>query len=639
MQVQFDNSCNFSIQDNGHGIRREDYELLCTRFCTSKLTSFEDLFSKEFSSYGFRGEALASISQISGRLLVRSKHLASPVAYSAEFVEGKLVPSSVKASAGLQGTMISVQGLFAQDPLRKNKLKSSNEEYSSITQMLGYYSIECAGRVSITFRKQDAKNIGAKNASLSYRSYASKLDAISGLFSQDLVTNLVPLEFEDADLSISAAGYTSQASFHGQKSTVFILFINGRLVESQSIKSAIVSYYSGLLLKKSYSWTFLSLRIPSNCIDVNVHPTKSTVVLMNEDKILDLIVRSLEMCLQANSQSVMTLASQETRLVNDIGRPLMPTSTKPSALMGRSIGTHGSKSIPAFSNVRTDPYSQSLETCLAADAMDVAKRSRQDAAPLLSSIVKMRQQLVKDCDDALSEMLKNHSYVGVFLVETSVDSGDPQRPPEVQVLFQYSTGLYGWDILPYLGSMIYQYLLSTFGMNQTFSPNDTAVYHLDKHCKVDMLREYFGISFVSVGDDGRCKIEKLPMVFGLTLLSVDDNAELVDRLCSNTEWSEEAQCFADIFSHLTIMYGRRIKRLLLGSMSQDAGDGNEADEFCRTLLFPIIKTMPYFPPVSLRDGTPSGNHASSNGCLEKSQPARLLKLADLKDLYKVFERC
>ncbi|MCL4109505.1 UNVERIFIED_CONTAM: hypothetical protein GTU68_038900, partial [Idotea baltica] len=116
------------IQDNGTGIYKEDLGIVCERFTTSKLKEFEDL--QEISTYGFRGEALASISHVA-HLSITTRTKEDKCAWRASYIDGNL-KSGPKATAGNQGTTITVEELFYNISTRKKALKSPSEEHGRI---------------------------------------------------------------------------------------------------------------------------------------------------------------------------------------------------------------------------------------------------------------------------------------------------------------------------------------------------------------------------------------------------------------------------------------------------------------------------------------------------------------------------
>lgn len=125
------------IQDNGTGIRKEDLPIACERFTTSKLEKYEDLTS--ISTYGFRGEALASISHVA-HLTIQTKTRDSICAYKTSYQDGK-VKGEIKPCAGNQGTQITVEDLFYNTPQRKQGLKGANEEFQKIHEVVCKYAI------------------------------------------------------------------------------------------------------------------------------------------------------------------------------------------------------------------------------------------------------------------------------------------------------------------------------------------------------------------------------------------------------------------------------------------------------------------------------------------------------------------
>lgn len=137
------------ITDNGHGIEKEDFLLLCKRFSTSKLEKFEDLYSLE--SFGFRGEALASIS-FASKLTITSRTKGMAHAMKATFVDGQMTLEGSKVCAGNIGTMIQVEDLFYNAPLRRKAMKSANEEYSMILDVVQKYALN-KNEIAFSLRK------------------------------------------------------------------------------------------------------------------------------------------------------------------------------------------------------------------------------------------------------------------------------------------------------------------------------------------------------------------------------------------------------------------------------------------------------------------------------------------------------
>ncbi|CAG8610398.1 12246_t:CDS:2, partial [Acaulospora colombiana] len=132
------------IQDNGSGIRKADLPILCERFTTSKLTTFDDLSA--LTTYGFRGEALASISHVA-HLSVVTKTRSDSCAWRACYADGILVPpkpgltADPKPCAGNDGTLLTVEDLFYNTPTRLAALRSSSDEYKRILDVVTQYAV------------------------------------------------------------------------------------------------------------------------------------------------------------------------------------------------------------------------------------------------------------------------------------------------------------------------------------------------------------------------------------------------------------------------------------------------------------------------------------------------------------------
>ncbi|KAI5120891.1 hypothetical protein M0805_002991 [Coniferiporia weirii] len=311
------------IQDNGCGIRKTDLPILAERHTTSKLSTFADLTS--LKTYGFRGEALASISHVA-HLSVITKTKTDSCAWKAIYANGALVPSKPghsvdpKPCAGNDGTTITAEDLFYNTPTRRSALRSSSEEYSRILDVLTRYAVH---NPTVAFV---CKKAGSANADLSTPSNSSTTQAIRLLYGQSIARDLLSVSLSpdkgtsgndeagaeainvDDSVEIEGEGnwkgeaHFTNANYHAKK-MVFLLFINHRLVESPRIKRALESVYSAILPKGTSPFIYLSLEIDPRAVDVNVHPTKREVHFLNEEAIIERVADTIQHALASQGRS------------------------------------------------------------------------------------------------------------------------------------------------------------------------------------------------------------------------------------------------------------------------------------------------------------------------------------------------
>lgn len=351
---------SITIQDNGHGILKEDLPLLCERYATSKLNKLEDL--QKIQTFGFRGEALASISHIS-RLSVTTKTTNSAVGYRVNYLDGILVgePSPIAAN---QGTSIVIQDLFYNNAIRLRAATTTPtakaEEYRRIVQVVQKYAINLAGRCTISCRKQqdtsmDFTSAGTNNAQ----------DVLCMLYGEKLSKTLLLL-----NIAGFASGHISSA-YHQGKSFIFILFVNGRLVDSPRLKKSIALLYANVLLPGTHPFVYLSLNILPQDLDVNVHPTKQEVMFLHEDEIIERIIEAIrdgiyeKSCLTPHTPPTITVAPQtrlfplsEPSLENNFQPSIPPKRVKPFSLLPDS------NNVPHYAIVRNDHKVRTLDSLI-----------------------------------------------------------------------------------------------------------------------------------------------------------------------------------------------------------------------------------------------------------------------------------
>ncbi|WWC71688.1 uncharacterized protein I206_105646 [Kwoniella pini CBS 10737] len=303
---------SIQITDNGHGINKSDLPLLCERYATSKLSQFEDLQS--LNTYGFRGEALASISYCS-HVEVITKTKSEGCGWKANYQDGQLIPSKPgspaepKPTAANDGTVITAEDLFYNMPLRKRAFKSPSDEYTRVLDVITKYAVHNPHVAWI------CKKAGTSLPDVSTPINSNAKANIANLYTPSLANELLEIPLTtlkpEEKLSAKCRGWVSNANSNWAKKGGWLLFINNRLVESSRIKKAIDALYTAYLPKGASPWAYLSLELDPAKIDVNVHPTKSEVHFLNEDEMIDGIVGIVQAALAgantSRSFSVQTL--------------------------------------------------------------------------------------------------------------------------------------------------------------------------------------------------------------------------------------------------------------------------------------------------------------------------------------------
>ncbi|KAL2746333.1 DNA mismatch repair protein Mlh1 isoform X1 [Vespula maculifrons] len=280
------------IQDNGTGIKKDDMEIVCERFTTSKLQNFEDL--KAISTFGFRGEALASISHIA-LLTITTKTSDEKCAYRATYIDSKL-KEPPKPCAGNQGTTITIENLFYNVATRRKALSNVSEEFTKITDIIIKYAIHNP-KVGFILKKH-----GETTPQVRTTHNSTKMNNIRILYGNPVARELLEIELEDESYQFKMHALITNPNYTSKR-MIFLLFINNRLVESTPIKKMLEETYTIYLPKKTHPFCYISLEINSNNVDVNVHPTKHEVRFLHEDSIIEKVKLALDEKLAGDSAS------------------------------------------------------------------------------------------------------------------------------------------------------------------------------------------------------------------------------------------------------------------------------------------------------------------------------------------------
>ncbi|MEA1952536.1 MAG: DNA mismatch repair endonuclease MutL [Planctomycetota bacterium] len=257
------------VVDNGCGIEAQQLPLALASHATSKLESADDLF--RIGTMGFRGEALASIAEVS-RLVIRSRTANSTGGSEIDCNGGtaaEVVPCGCPT-----GTTIETRNLFFNMPVRRKGLRNPQTEFGHIK--------EAFIRIALAMPRMDLTLSNGKKTVLDLSGSESWQERIGRLFGRDLADNLIWVESEDEDVRLS--GYVAHPSHSRANNRMQYLLLNGRFIRDRSLQHALREAYRGLLLTGRFPVAFLNLAMPPEAVDVNVHPTKIEVRFQNSSR-------------------------------------------------------------------------------------------------------------------------------------------------------------------------------------------------------------------------------------------------------------------------------------------------------------------------------------------------------------------
>lgn len=265
---------DISVKDNGCGISESDLPLAILRHSTSKLHTADDLWSLQ--SYGFRGEALASIAAVSD-LAICSRPAGAEYGARLKCRFGASDPVTQLGSES--GTEVTISHLFENVPARLKFLKSANAEVAQIRSVV--------------------KALALANPSVQWRFLVeSKLDLF---YAKGSAADRVSQVFSGLQVftgNANLSGYQCEVWFVDPHETVktnkhIWIFVQGRWVQDRALNAAVMEGYRNILMHHEYPQIVVLLQAPLDCVDVNIHPTKSQVKFENPSDAFRSIVHAI----------------------------------------------------------------------------------------------------------------------------------------------------------------------------------------------------------------------------------------------------------------------------------------------------------------------------------------------------------
>jgi DNA mismatch repair protein MutL len=267
------------ITDNGSGIPENQVKLAFERHATSKIASFDDLSS--VLTFGFRGEALASVSSVSQtEIFTRTQQ--QEVGVHLQIDAG--VISKEENIALNKGTIISVSNLFYNTPVRRKFLKKPSTESAYISETIDHLAL---GNPHISFTY-----INNGNEVLRTNGDGNLKNAMFYIYGRDTASKM--LEVKKSKNGFTIKGLVGKPQLSRANRSHGLFFINGRFIKSDVVKNAVEDAYKGKMMVGKFPVYALDLTVPADTVDVNVHPAKLEVRFSNEDFIYDFIKSAVE---------------------------------------------------------------------------------------------------------------------------------------------------------------------------------------------------------------------------------------------------------------------------------------------------------------------------------------------------------
>ncbi len=301
------------VVDDGCGIPPEDLPLAFASHATSKLVDADDLF--RVGSYGFRGEALASIGGVA-QVTLRSR--LDPGRIGAEvFCDGGKL-SEVRPWNGAPGTCIEVRRLFFNTPVRRKFLRATGTEAGHIAEQVTRLAL---ARPTLTLKL-------THNGRLVYEvpSSAGLRDRLRLFFGSEVEDRLMPVEAAQGPVRLS--GFIADPACDAGNARLQYLFVNGRWIRDRALSHALQEAYRGLVMVGRHPVAFVFLELPPDQVDVNVHPTKSEVRFRDGHAVYHLVLASLREKLRSSD----LVARLQVRPIGSFPNAvplLQPSSTQP----------------------------------------------------------------------------------------------------------------------------------------------------------------------------------------------------------------------------------------------------------------------------------------------------------------------
>ncbi|OLR64222.1 DNA mismatch repair protein MutL [Peptoniphilus porci] len=285
IEIRGESTDFIKVSDNGSGFSEEDLNIAFLRHSTSKLEKIEDL--EKIRTLGFRGEALASISNIS-KIKLMTKREEDLAGNSLVIENGKIIK---KNKIGMpKGTTFVITDVFYNTPVRKKFLRKDLTEINNIIDTVQKIALS-NNNIKFTLIK-DGKTI------LNTGSDKDPINRIFSILGSEIASSLNEGSFESENYKIKGF-FSDNKTFRSNRDSQYI-FVNGRFIKNINISRAVEKKYHSLIPLNRYPVFVLYIDIDPKLIDVNIHPKKNEIKISNENILNAILTEIVEEVIYPN---------------------------------------------------------------------------------------------------------------------------------------------------------------------------------------------------------------------------------------------------------------------------------------------------------------------------------------------------
>jgi len=267
------------VSDNGAGIPASELELAFHRYATSKIGNLDDL--EKISSLGFRGEALPSIAAVT-EVEILTQTSSETIGSYLHLRKGEVVRRESRARP--QGTTVTVRRLFRYFPARLKFLKSVNTENSHIAHLVSQYAL--------AFPEVKFSLVLDKRPSLRTTGNGDLREVVGEIYGSEVAQRMLRVDQKDALAEVG--GLTSPPSLARSNRNYLSFFVNRRWVRSPLLTRAIEESYRGLLMDGQHPIAVINISLPTQELDVNIHPAKAQIKFCHEQAVFSSARKAVE---------------------------------------------------------------------------------------------------------------------------------------------------------------------------------------------------------------------------------------------------------------------------------------------------------------------------------------------------------